>query len=140
MCHCPPDMTVIIEESQEAQDLKEITQDIIDRKGAINLAMVKTHLPSYYSFKAIKKALDYDEIRVVIESALYGSDEDYEYIVSYPDEYIGCVEESHKCFEDAKRELDALSEMREEGLTILRAKIGGDYTHVLNNEQWIKFC
>jgi hypothetical protein len=133
-------MTVIIKESQEAQDLREITEDIIDRKGAINLAMVKPHLPSYYSFKAIKKALDYDEIRVVIESALYGSDEDYEYIVSYSDEYIGCVEESHKCFEDAKRELDALSEMKEDGLTILRAKVGGDYTDVLNNDQWIKFC
>jgi hypothetical protein len=133
-------MTVIIKESQEAQDLREITEDIIDRKGAINLAMVKPHLPSYYSFKAIKKALDYDEIRVMIESALYGSDEDYEYIVSYSDEYIGCVEESHKCFEDAKRELDALSEMKEDGLTILRAKVGGDYTDVLNNDQWIKFC
>ena len=133
-------MTVIIKESQEAQDLREITEDIIDRKGAINLAMVKPHLPSYYSFKAIKKALDYDEIRVVIESALYGSDEDYEYIVSYTDEYIGCVEESYKCFKDAKRDLDALSEMREEGLTILRAKVGGDYTHALNGNQWIKFC
>ena len=64
----------------------------------------------------------------------------YEYIVSYSDEYIGCVEESHKCFEDAKRELDALSEMKEEGLTILRAKVGGDYTHALNGNQWIKFC
>ncbi len=133
-------MTAIIEESQETQDLREITEDIVDRKGAINLAMVKPHLSSYYSFKAIKKALDYDEIRVVMESVLYGSDEDYEYIVSYPDEYIGCVEESHKCFEDAKRELGALSEMKEDGLTILRAKVGGDYTHVLNNDQWIKFC
>lgn len=63
----------------------------------------------------------------------------YEYAVTFLGEYINRSEGLHYCFEDAKAELNRLSDMHEDGLTILRAEKGRDFTHVLEKDRWHRF-
>ena len=63
----------------------------------------------------------------------------YEYAVTFLGEYINRSEGLHYCFKDAKAELNRLSDMHEDGLTILRAEKGRDFTHVLEKDRWHRF-
>lgn len=54
-------------EKELAKDaLQEITQDIIDEKGAFNLATVRKWLPAYSRFADVDKALSLDEQNQII--------------------------------------------------------------------------
>tara|TARA_R110001606_G_scaffold370586_1_gene527110 strand:+ start:297 stop:509 length:213 start_codon:yes stop_codon:yes gene_type:complete len=63
----------------------------------------------------------------------------YEYAVTFLGEYIDRSEGLINSFEEAKQELNRLSDMHEDGLTILRAEKGRDFTHVLEKERWHRF-
>tara|TARA_S200002703_G_C3783546_1_gene241522 strand:+ start:152 stop:331 length:180 start_codon:yes stop_codon:yes gene_type:complete len=52
------------------ETLQEITQDIIDAKGACNLASVRKWLPAYSWFADVDKALSLDEQNEIILKTL----------------------------------------------------------------------
>ena len=54
----------------EKETLQEITQDIIDARGAYNLKGVRKWLKSYTWFKDIDKALSLDEQNAIILKTL----------------------------------------------------------------------